>query len=660
MTEPPKRSFKEMRDELAAQGKLVGAPLERALKSVPQVDEDLIPDVLGDRSEADQQIDDIIRGIDPITAYNKWIGKGIKKPSGDNVQISCPMPGHEDKDPSANMTIQPKGSKPPGTWVCYKCNEGGDIYDLAAIGLGHDRATYKDGKNFHDLRKAMAESFGYRFKTVSGTEVVWREEEPGSSVSQDPSPGIEGDKLAGSEVSAAPGSTDGSNTEVRSSGQESPVTVLHAKDVEDEESDDITYPVLNWKEIVPPDTFLWEYLSATSNDDSPEEYHFWHGALALGHAVGRNVYLNDTRPVYGNLLVCLLGGTGYGKSRSRYWLDEVIEAALPYRDNGLDTTGCKLVPVPASGENLINQFQHIAHDPSFPKMPVEVRTPVNGIVDYDEFASLIARAGRQGATLKQIIMAFSDTRTRISTSSNTSGTFEAYKPFCSITASTQPKAVRPLLARSDTASGFLNRWLFVGGPKKQREVMGGIHSSIKVNLDPAIERLKNVRGWGAVERSVTFTEDGIKEYEKFVRARVFPVQERDDTDLLTRLDLTMKRMILLFCINERKTEADAETVKRIEPLLDYLIDCYSILNAEIGITIMSEITTSLLRHIERIQKQTGRGASARDLTMNLKRKNYSPDMINKALKTMVELDWIDVIKPSGPGRPTIRYEVHAS
>jgi hypothetical protein len=636
-------SFAERRRRLAEQrGRALpeGETDRQPLKTVPPVDDDLVPDVLSsEQSEENLKIDAIIKGMDPISAYRKWIGKKVveKEVTWQECHISCPIPGHVDAHPSAWILTKPKGSKPRGTWFCGGCQEGGDLYDLAAIGF--KVSNYRDGKNFHDLRRQMAESFGYRFKTVSGTEVAWKEDENKTE------PGIADD---------APtiGATD---------KKKNPVTVLYAKDVdEDDEADYIVYPVLDWKKLVPEETFLHDYLVATTHDDSPEEYHFWHGCLALGHAVGRNVYLNDTRPVYSNLLVCLLGGTGFGKSRSRYWLDEVIEAALPFHDNGLDTSGCKLVPTPGSGENLINHFQHIAQDPSMGKMPIQIRTPVNGIVDYDEFASLLARSARQGSTLKQIIMGFSDGRTRINTSSNTGGTFEAFEPFCSITASTQPKAIRPLLVRTDTASGFLNRWLFIGGPKKQREVMGGSHSSIKVDLDPAIERLKRVRGWGATTRDVTFSEEALDEYEKFVRYKVFPVQAKDDTDLLTRLDLTMKRLVLIFCINEHKTEVDKELVKRVEPILDYLIACYSILNAEIGITHMQELTTELLRHIKRIEESTGRGASARDLALRLKRKNHSPDLINKALKTMQELDWIDVDKTKGPGRPTIRYKVVAS
>lgn len=644
MTDRPK-SFAEMREELARQrGRTVEVEKpKQPLKSVPQIDDDLVPDVLGERSEEDYEIDSIIESIDILGAYRKWIGKEVDEKtlgSTEGLKVSCPIPGHRDAHPSAWLNTEKK------TWFCGGCQEGGDTYDLAAIHFGYARPDYKEGKLFHDLRKEMAESYGYRFKQVAGTEVIWKEE-VGESATTSPD---------STDQSPVASDSEASSVAVEDTSNSGTVTVLHEQDVENV-IEDINYPTIDWRSIVPEDTFLYEYMKAVSLDDSPEEYHFWHGLLALGHAVGRNAYLNDTRPVYSNLLVCLLGGTGYGKSRSRAWLDEVIEEALPFHDNGLDTTGCKLVPVAASGENLINHFQHLARDPSLGKAMPEIRTPVNGIVDYDEFASLLARSARQGSTLKQIIMAFSDSRPRISTSSNTGGTFEAYHPFCSITASTQPKAVRPLLSRTDTSSGFLNRWLFVGGPRKKREVMGGVHSNIKVDLTPAIEKLKIVRGWGGVERDVRFTEDGLEAYEKFVRRRVFPIQETDESDLLTRLDLTMKRLVLLFCINERRTDADETIIARCEPVLDYLIKCYGILNAEIGITQMAEITTEILRHIENIQEKTGRGATARELGQRMKRKYYSPDLIKRALETMVALDWIDLDKNKGPGRPTIRYKV---
>jgi hypothetical protein len=253
-------------------------------------------------------------------------------------------------------------------------------------------------------------------------------------------------------------------------------------------------------------------------------------------------------------------------------------------------------------------------------------------------------------------MGMSDARKMVSTSSNTGGEFQATEPFCSITASTQPKAVSKLLSSTDTGSGFLNRWLFIGGPRKQREVIGGTHSVIRVDLTAAVEELTFVHAWSGKRKEISFSEDALDEFESFMRKIVFPVQEKDNSDLLTRLDLTMKRLILLFCMNEKKDEVPVEIVRAVEPILEYLIQCYRILDAEIGISAMSEIATEILRHIKNIEQKTGRGASVRDLSLRLKRKSYSPDLIKRTLETMVALDWIDLDKQTkGPGRPTVRY-----
>lgn len=676
MTDDKPLSFAERRRKLAEErGRTLPEDPHKKpdLKLVPSAEKDLIPDVLPDRTEDDIQMDNIVESIGVLEAYRKWINKGVDESTTsktEGIMVSCPLPDHPDKRPSAWLNSDKK------TWYCGKCEDGGDVHDLAAIHFGYDRPGYKEGAEFHKLRRDMAESFGWRIKDVAGGQLIYREDEAVQSHDQpaheasdgvaqqgdledsqaDSGKAVEAPRQSGSEADASGVSAPAVGEPVLGEPVNN-VRVLREEDVADVLADEVGYPTLNWKVLVPEDTFLYQYCLATSNDDAPEEYHFWHGLLALGHAVGRNVFLNDTRPVYGNLLVCLLGGTGYGKSRSRGWLDDVLEEVVPFRNNGLDTSGCKLVPVPASGENLIKQFEHIAYDPSLGKSAPTVHTPINGIVDYDEFASLLARAGRQGSTLKQIIMGFSDARSRVTTSSNTGGDLEAYKPFCSITASTQPKAVRKLLTSTDTGSGFLNRWIFVGGPRKQREVIGGSHSTIRVDLSEANEALKKVRGWGAKERDVRFSEDALDEFDRFMREDVFTVQMKDETDLLTRLDLTMKRLVLLFCINERLSEVTEEIVRRCEPLLEYLIQCYGILSAEIGISMMQEVTTEIMRHIKRVEEQTGRGASARDITMRMKRKNVSPDILKRALETMVALDWIDVDKSKGTvGRPTVRYK----
>lgn len=645
MTDHP-LSFTERLEQIrASKGKITKKELGNEPPSHVHNPED-IPDVLPERSEDDTEIDHIITNLDPIEAYRRWIGKEVneKELGKQEVHISCPFPNHRDEHPSAWILTKSKPGKPVGTWYCGGCDEGGDLYDMAAIKHGFPIPGYKDGKTFHELRQKMAEDFGYTFKKVAGGTVVYKSEqdEPSSD-------------------SSTTDTTDPSSNTSNSSPESSPKQEADDSNVsemwaEDEEEDLTAYPSIDWRSIVASDSFLDQYMKATSNDDSPEEYHFWHGMLALGHAVGRNVHLDDNKPVYGNMLVCLLGATGVGKSRSREWLDDVLETVCPFRDNGLDTSGVKITAVPGSGEALVKMFSHQSIDPSLPKGS-RVYTPVNGIVDYDEFAALISRASRPGSTIKTVVMAMSDCRKRVSTSAITTGDQYAESPFCSVTASTQPKAVRSLLNKSDADSGFLNRWLFIGGSPKQRIAIGGLRSPYRVDLTAATDELKGIRSWGAKQRRVTWTEDAAVEFTKFFDDVLYPVMLADESSLLKRLDLTMKRICLLFAINQRSEVVTLEMVKNAKKLFTYLVKCYGILDAEIGISQLTEITNELLRHITRHQEKTHRGASARDLQRYTARKKYPPDMLKRALENMVALDWIEIEKPSAKvGRPTIRYK----
>lgn len=617
MTDAP-LNFSEMRKQLLAEkAKKNGVkPEEQATFK-----EEDIPDLGDPGYEVDQELEKAIATIDILSAYRKWCGKSDPKPRQgqvESIKVSCPMPGHADKDPSAWVNTD------KGTWFCGKCEDGGDVYDLAAIHFGYPRPGYKDGENFHKLRTQMAEDFGYVVKKVPGGQIVYKE---------DP---------------------NAAQTESESEeSQPSNVVPLHPEHEEDDEL--IAYPAIDWRSFVPEDTFLHAYLDACSNDDSPEEYHFWHGLLALGHAAGRNVSLDDNKPVFGNLMVCLLGGSGVGKSRSRHWLDHVLSVVFPFDGGGQTPSGVKLIPVPGSGEYLVKAFSFVAQDPVNPRNTWY--ESVNGIVDFDEMAALMNRANRQGSTLKTTIMAMADGRPTVSVGSLTHKEIVAERPYCSITATTQPRAVRSVLHKNDAGSGFLNRWVFAGGPPKKREVIGGRRSVIGVDLHDAIAQLKSVKSWTAKERLIEWDDDAADKITQFFEKMIYPAQQKDSSDLLKRLDLLFKKLCLLFTINLKRDTVPLEAVEACIRISEYLINCYGLLEENIGITQQQEIVTDVLRVIRNVQNKRKAGATVSDIRRLLARKNYGPDQLKKALETMVALDMIELEKPkSGAiGRPTIRY-----
>jgi hypothetical protein len=74
-----------------------------------------------------------------IQAYKKWIGE-MEPQQGSRVErimMSCPLPGHPDKNPSAWYNSD------KGTWFCGACQIGGVVTDLAAIGQGLPFPDYK-------------------------------------------------------------------------------------------------------------------------------------------------------------------------------------------------------------------------------------------------------------------------------------------------------------------------------------------------------------------------------------------------------------------------------------------------------------------------------------------------------------------------------------
>jgi len=81
-----------------------------------------------------------------VDAYHVWCGKMTPKGAGvESIMVSCPMPGHADKKPSAWLNSE----KDVG--FCAVCQWGFDQLDLAAIKFGYDPRTYKKSGQFGDV-----------------------------------------------------------------------------------------------------------------------------------------------------------------------------------------------------------------------------------------------------------------------------------------------------------------------------------------------------------------------------------------------------------------------------------------------------------------------------------------------------------------------------
>ena len=620
MAEPDLTTFQKRLAERRAKEE-AARRTEQASKQADQLkfDPELIPSDEYERSEEDRAMDKVIESIDIISAYRRWCGKMEPKVRGgqtEGIKISCPVPGHADKNPSAWINTDKQ------TWFCAACDTGGDAHDIAAFHFGFQVPEYKEGSKFHELRRKMAEDFGFTFTRMPGNITVITAPEPESNPEADPD----------------------------TAKQDAEVIEMF------DDYNDYILPELDWRPLVPEHTFIDSYMKATVLDDVPEEYHFWNSLLALGFALGRDVRLHDLVPVYGNLFVCTLGHSGSGKSKARYHLDQLLSTALPHDWSDANSKGVRKVSAPGSAEVLIHNFQKPVADPTNPKI-VAYYAAVRGLIDFNELSALIGRTNRQGNVTIPTLMQFYDMEGVIATSSMSHGSKEAHQPFASALTTTQPRALRGLLSQTDASSGFLNRWVFVPGREKQRYAIGGV----RVDMTPAVKPLQEILGWAGSFMSdeyIQWSPEAADKFTEFFHTTVQIDRLRNQSDMITRIDLLLKKLILLFTANRMMKVVPIEAVQEAIKCYGYIMQSYDLIGGELGTTLTSEISDAVLAFAKKEFLRSGRGVSLSALARSLKRRNYPNEMLIKTCDSLVKIGFLQVeqANKNGVGRPTVRYK----
>jgi len=642
------RKVRERRERLARE-QAETASSSGALHPGGEVDpaySDLVPDADSayERSDADLTIDRLIENLDIVEAYRKWIPKPIPPFSAakrEGIMVRCPRPDHRDNNPSAWI------NRDKGTWYCAGCGEGGDAMDLASF--YHGMGDYKHGKSFGELREKIAADLGYRIIKAPGVTnppVV-----PSAPPAAAPEPVAETSTPPAPPLPPAPVSVPVA-VDVEG-GPLATVTSIYGDDVE---KDEIILPTLDWKPLIEEGTFLDTYMQHCIVDDVPEEYHFWSGLMAVSMACGRDVTLVDRKPVLGNLFMCIVGKSGAGKSRAISHLTELTGMALPYDHSDPMDRGVKTIPTPGSGEVLIHQFSKPIYDTSGAKPVIIGYAPVRGIVDFDELSAIVTRTNRQGSTLKTNLMQFFDGRKTVTSTSMTSGDLRAEHPYACVAAGVQPKALPDLVSDSDAVSGFLNRWLFVTGTPKKRTAIGGT----VVDVRPCIPQLQEIHEWANGRGMMSWSEEAADEFTRLFDERIDPLQQRDDTDLFTRIDLLCKKLCLLLSANELLEEVSRAVVLKVELIFNYLCEIWNIQAENLGNTDEKMCEERIIDLLKRKGPSQKDGSLQIGYIVQIVGKKYSRKMIEECLRRLASLHVIDSYIPPAPkvGRPPVpRYRL---
>ena len=655
-------------------------------------DADLIPDAPYEADPVDAEVDRIVDRVDILDAYARWCGKmspevGTKRES---IMISCPRPDHPDLDPSAWINLDKQ------TWFCGGCQEGGDALDIAAYHFGFDVPGYKVGKSFPDLRRRIAEEYGLVVRTTPTgqryTDVVTVETAPKASAShedsgkdcKDPSndgpptfsrpltsfspsstgPSLESPPLSdgGVTVTSETFSTQEAISHASSAGKsgapppargdEATITDI-STGLELTPEAIIAPPSIPWREIISDDGFLAAWMAATGHDDLPEEYYFTLGLLALGLAAGRDVTLGDHPEVRGNLYVCLLGPSGSGKSRSIGLLQRLITEALPFDDSDPFTKGTAFMS-PGSAESLIDGFSRPIVDPSDPKVTLGF-APVRGLVRFDELSTLVGRSMRMGSVMKPTLMEFFDGYSEVVHRTRGMGTIRAVDHFATSVTTTQPKAIKELLTAADADSGFLNRWIFAMGPSKPANPFGGV----SFDLRAPVAGLSRTFSWAALRpRHLLPTPDALALWSDHFTNILQPMKMAEDADaLLARIDLTLKKLMLLLAVDRHHDAIEVEDVADSLKMWDYLINSYGFVSGQLGFGQFEEIHQAIIWACQS-RESRGKGAiSMREINRSLAKRKFPIDLLAKVVSAMTLVGELEeeVVKPLGGGRPTVRY-----
>lgn len=574
-----------------------------------------VPQVLGDDvvlSAEEIALDHEIKAIGIIEAYNRWCGKmHVPENHPNEGKVRCPNPAHPDHRPSAWL------NKDKDLWHCGSCAMGGDHWDFAAWHLGYPVPGYrKDKQMFRELREKIAGELGYsKYTTANGT-ILSR-----TPPTVDPDP-QENDEAA-------------TEDEPPPSVAKSNVVQLHIVEEEDYAAAvGAAVPSIDWRQLVTPDTFLSAWMEETTKDTCPEEFHFWTGMMALGFSVGRNRVLLDNPRVVPDIFVCLTGPSGTGKSRAKSHLKQVLAQALPFDHSDPLPMGIKMGGSPGSGEILVDTFVHKIEDPSLPNAP-QKDWPIRVYLEFDEMSSLVARGSRQGSSLKPQLMEIYDAPYSISAPSRGAGHVIALQPFGQVLTTTQNRSIREIVGAKDDAAGFINRWVFVTGPRKKQKAIN-LHVT---DYSEPVKYLKGVHNWAMTPKDVTFTPDALAAFEDFYE-EVFALKDKteESTAIFNRIDLLLKKLILLLAINERTELITEEHVAKLKALYPYLLETYGVVKVAMQTTESSELEGKIYAAVVRYYDRKKSG-----ITMNYLRKlvkGVESEVMLKTINQMIKLEML--------------------
>lgn len=567
---------------------------------------DAIPDLGDDEKPVfDNSLKEYIKGLDVIEVIQRFTVKEPKPTTAkmvDGNKFRCPWPEHPDVRPDAWFNRDKR------TWFCGPCGCGGDNIELIAAARGYTRPGQKVG--------ADTEAFS-RLMNDLKTELGWVEEEP---------------TLSGP-VAVPVAATGAAQTE---NATIEPELEMHYDD---------GAPALDLSAVLPGgQDFISVYCGITGEDSIAPVFNFASAALLVSAVMGRNVQIKDGRNVFGNIAVILTGDTGAGKTRATWHCTKVLREALGEDPLRYEEERVRIIKDPGSDEYLVDQ--HIEANTSGSVMGPFI--PVRSLIQFNELSKLMAQSRRQGSTILERVFDLLDAEEYIETGSRGKGKLVAKHAYASLLSTTQPTRLHKVFTGDDASFGAANRLHFYFGEGVATDIIA--ENAQTIDLTAAVQALRNLATWvignlpdptrpvpAGEPLLLKWAPEAVDELNAWGRDWLTPRRQRDESNLLNRLDLHVKKYALLFAVNAMSLTIEPSHVQAAITVAEYLYKGYVRVDSRLGRTDDTELADVILEAIDKLEK-AGKPVTQREIYQRVRRRaKNNPVKVEMMLRSLTAL-----------------------
>lgn len=400
----------------------------------------------------------------------------------------------------------------------------------------------------------------------------------------------------------------------------------------------------DWHDYFPAGTPGYNWMSLLGGDATkpPDEFHFFNFLVMAGLICGKDVALEDEPNAYANLYTCVVGPPGMGKSLADGYTEKIMRQEYRFDKTDNTTKGIHIIGGAGSGEALAKALHYelpgitpLNPPPNFrPPPPIKVGG-VTAMGKYGELSYMAAKSANSSSTLEPMMQALFDTASgHAGGQSLSGGEYYADDFFFSASTTTQIKRMRSLFGGEKVDSGFVSRWVFILGTRKQvraryRPVnMSGMNSDIRRMAGWADDVKSNHQGLITIPGAF----GAVPEFDGFIEKHCMPLELND---LTARAALLYKKLVLLLAINKKEVVVSDETLLAAQKLWKYCIDCLHFIEGKISVSDTSELEARVEHVIEDMQDTTSKNEQIGPSFKALKRrlKNVDEYKLLQVLKT---------------------------